>query len=83
MTYLPTYPDRKLLAEFAEANTQTDVGKLTGKRHDYIYKHIRRARELGLIEEMPDRRPSKRFGPLMKLFRLTEKGQLYVKAVDW
>ena len=76
-------PSPELLHLFSEARSQIEVMEISGVERSVLYRHLRRAKSMGLVEELAEKRAgSRRWGPKMKLLRLTEGGKRYLRSME-
>ena len=76
-------PSPSLLRLFSEARSQVEVMEISGVERSVLYRHLCRAKSMGLVEELTEKRESRRGGPKMKLLRLTDRGRRYVKYMQY
>lgn len=77
-------PDPEILRHYSEPRSQVEVCGILSKLHPCtVRKHTMWGRRLGLLEEAGGKKPRLTYGPMMKLFRLTDRGRRYLGVADW
>lgn len=81
MPKYPLRPSPDILIYFDKPRSQTDLVHITGEWRSTIYKHMRKANEMGLIQVV-GQRAAPMLGPPHTLWELTVEGVAYLEAND-
>lgn len=78
MSRLQGRPSPAILLCFKQPRSVTEVVRDTEHNRDVVWKHLRKAEHMGLVEPRGSKKPKLNYGPPMKLYSLTDKGEEYL-----